>query len=129
MPTKKLYLIWFSFLSLSSCRTVEVKDTEVCAVAGIISAGADCAHTLKTETREMPVADFIAWLEPQAERTDPTTGVTTPARGPALCQSAEDYVKVKTALEQACRALKGRCTAEMRDVLQLVTHNVEVLLK
>jgi len=62
-----------------------------------MAAGANCAHTLSDETREMTLPELIEWLEPNKDK------------GPAICQSAEDFNKNKTSLEQACKMLGAGC--------------------
>jgi hypothetical protein len=96
---------------------VKVRDTRVCAVAGVMRAGADCAWTLSDRTEEMTLDEFIDFLEPQPERPDPVDPrKTLPARGGAICQSAEDWNSLKTSLDQACRLLGESCTYEMKKV-------------
>lgn len=114
---KSLYLSTFVLaLSLSSC--VTLPNTEVCTVAGLFTAGAICAETLTPKTRDMPFEMLIEYLEPQTERPDPEhPGQTLPARGGAICQTAEDYGKIKTVLEQACRELGSKCSYELKGFL------------
>jgi len=116
--TKNLLLGLLS-LAISSCTNVNIPDVKVCAVAGIMAAGADCAYTLSDETEEMTLNQFVEFLEPQAEKPDPADPTKViPARGPALCQSTEDYTKIKIALEQACKKLGSSCSKKMRDSLK-----------
>ena len=89
-------------LFLNGCGTVQIPNTEFCTVAGTISAGAICAETITHKTRDMTFDEFLEFIEPSQNR------------GGALCQSAEDSAKLKTALEQACRLLGGRCSYEIR---------------
>lgn len=49
--------------------------------------------------------EFRDWLEPGQDKA------------PAVCQSASDEMKIKIALEQACRMLGNRCTYEMQAAL------------
>lgn len=95
-----------SFLLLaSSCAHVQVPDTKICGVEGRLSRGARCDYTLHDERTKMTTDEFLDFLEP------------TDSRGAAICQSAEDWNKMKTALEQACFLLKKRCTYQMRQAL------------
>lgn len=61
--------------------------------------------------------EFIAWLEPQAAQPDPKKpGHMLPARAGAVCQSTEDWVKIKTVLQQVCA--KVGCSKEQVDDLK-----------
>ena len=113
MKTKGLYVIWLSLISLalSGCAAVAVPNTEVCAVAGRIRIGANCVSTLSDDEREMTYDEFIDFLEPQED----------PPRSGALCQSAEDWNKQKTALEEACAILKDQCKFELKRVIKNIT--------
>lgn len=108
-----------SALLLAACTTIKLPNTPVCAVAGTMSAGADCAYTLTDETYSLSFDEWIDYLEPQSDRPDPKApGKTLPARGGALCLPSEGWAGFKTALEQACRKLGGRvCTAEVKAAL------------
>lgn len=68
-----------------------------------MSAGGDCAETISGETSRLTLDEYLAFLEPQLE----------PERAGALCQSAADWGRLKTAFEQACRKLGARCTKEI----------------
>lgn len=113
----KNVLAILSALLLSACAGVKVKDKEICAVAGIIGAGANCAHTLTDETREMTVDEFIYWLEPQEDR------------GPAMCMSGKHLVDFKSELEQACKILGDKCRKEDVRALELAASRVRALQK
>ena len=80
-------------------------------MSGKLSAGADCANTLKPGGRSMTLTEFIEFLEPSPAIGD------KPEKGPAICQSSDDWNKLKTALEQACALLKDQCTYEMQEWL------------
>lgn len=80
-----------------------------------MAAGADCDHTLSDQPRSMSLDEFIKFLEPQFEVKDPKTGkVVSPARGAALCQSADDWNSLKTSLEQACKKMGNLCKFEIQ---------------
>ncbi len=115
MKTKKLLVISLALgsLVLSACAKVQVKNKEWCSVAGVLGAGADCAETLTTKTREMDVTEFIQWLEPTSER------------GPAICMSSEDALETKNEIEQACAILKNKCTAEEKAAIRRVSKRLE----
>lgn len=100
---KNLYLIWFA-LTLSGCASIELPNVKVCTVAGDLSAGANCAYTLSDDTEEMTIEEYLDFLSPSDD----------PPRAGALCQSAHDWTRIKTTLEQACVMLKKKCTKEMK---------------
>ena len=91
--------------------------------------GADCAYTLSDDTEEMTLDEFIEFLEPQEEKRDPLNQqvVLAPARSGALCQSAEDWMKLKTALTQACEKLKKACSKELKESLHQVSCRIDGL--
>lgn len=113
MLTRKLFPI-LSALALASCATVNVPNTRMCAVAGRLSAGMDCAYTLNDKTESMTMAESLDFLEPQL----------TPERGPAVCMASADWAKIKTVIEQACGALGRKCTKEVKDAMQSVSDRV-----
>lgn len=123
MSTKKLgQMLRLLFLSLfvsalSGCATIP--NTTVCTVAGVFSAGAICAETLTPNTSSMTLDEYLAFLEPQAERPDPANpGKTLPPRAGAMCQSADDWNAQKTALEQTCRLLGPRCSYQVKKAIK-----------
>lgn len=99
---------WLSLFLIIETSCVTIPNTRNCAVAGRLAAGAFCSDTLTGETSDMTLDQFIAFLEPQIE----------PPRAGAICQSAEDFSKVKTVLEQACRELGSRCSYEFRKMIR-----------
>jgi hypothetical protein len=98
---RKKLCLGLSALALSGCVSIKVPNTEVCTVAGILSEGAICAETQTHKTRDMTLDQFLDFLLP------------TDAHGGAICQSADDWNKMKTALEQACRELGTQCSLEI----------------
>lgn len=116
MSIKKLYLSLLVLL-LNGCSGVTIPNIKVCAVAGTMSAGADCAYTLSDETESMSFDEFLAFLQP------------TDTRGSALCQSAEDWTKLKTAIEIACKKLGSACNKEVKEQLKTVTYRMDNLQK
>jgi len=103
---KTLSLLSLS-LTVSSC--VTLPNTKACSVAGTLLGGAICAETLTGVKSEMTFDEYMEFLEPQE--------APTPRAG-AICQSAEDWGKQKTALEQACRELGSNCKKETRQALE-----------
>lgn len=87
---------------------VPIQDTKICSVAGVITAGADCHTTISDKPSEMTMQEFLYFLLP-----DPAKN-----KSGAICQSSEDYVAIKTSLEQACYLLKGRCTKEHKKMIE-----------
>lgn len=117
---KLSWLVTFASMALSAC--VSVPNTRTCTAAGSVAQGAICAETLTGRTSEMDLDEFLDFLEPQEERPDPARpGQRLPARAGALCQSSEDWNKMKTALEQACRELGRRCSYEVEQQLKRLT--------
>lgn len=113
---KNLCLSLFALLLLASCGgCITVPETRACAVAGVMSAGANCAYTLSGKTEELSLGEFLEFLEP------------TDDRGPAICQSSDDFNKMKTALEQACKKLGPRCSYELRSDIKRMGETVKTL--
>lgn len=117
MRNRHFQSLCITALLFSGC--VTVPDTEGCAVAGKLRHGMLCAHSNFDSTRELTFEQAIEFLEPQLERDDPENpGKKLPPRGGAICRSASDTQKLKTALEQACRELAGGCSYETRRAIQ-----------
>lgn len=95
-------LFWLSLLPIIASACVSVPNTKACSVAGKLAAGMICAETISGKTSEMTLDETIVFLEP------------TDKRAGAICKSADDSNKEKTALEKACRELGNRCTYETR---------------
>lgn len=74
-----------------------------CSVAGIFAAGMDCAETGSSKTSELNAKEMIDFLE-----------------AGAICMSAADRKREKTAIEQACYLLKDRCTVEIRERIEKI---------
>lgn len=101
-----MWTVWLiSFGLLSACTHVTLPDIEACAVAGIMAGGADCVKSISGGTRSLTLDELIAMLEPQLD----------PPRGAAIIISAEDFTRLKVAIEQACAKLKG-CSKEVEAV-------------
>jgi hypothetical protein len=115
-------------LLVSACKTISIPNTEVCAVAGVMSAGANCAETLSEKTREMTLDEFLEFLEPKEELRDEKTGKIIQAeRAPAICQSATDWNALKTSLETACEKLGNSCTYDIRESISKMTRAIDFL--
>lgn len=108
-----LILLGLTWLAIS-CAHVKVPNVKACAVAGSLQNGMDCAYTLSSETSQMDAQEMIAFLEP-----DPINN-----KGAAICQASEDWGKIKTALEQACKQLKKRCSYEIKEAIITVDQNI-----
>lgn len=88
-----------ALLLLEAC--VTVPNTSACAVAGTITAGAICSETQTDKTWDITFDQLIAMLE-----------------AGAIIQSADDWGKNKTALEQACRELGSRCSYDIQSQIE-----------
>ncbi len=102
----------FVFMALSFSGCVTVPNTRACSVAGQLSAGMICGETLTDKTSELTLEETLEFLSPRPG----SPGV--PARAGAICQSAEDWNKQKSALEAACRALGRRCSYEIKQAIE-----------
>ncbi len=115
MRLNKAFLSIFGLVVLSSC--VTIPNTMVCTAAGRLSVGAICAETLTAKTSDMTFDQYIAFLEPQPA----ISGL--PERSGALCQSSDDWNKMKTALEQACRELGAACSNDTKASIANLSKN------
>lgn len=110
-----------------SCTTdIKIPDTEVCAVSGVMAAGADCVNTLSYNQRSMTLDQWVDFLEPQQMKVIDGK-VVRRERGPALCQSSEDWNKQKTELEKICKKIGAACTYEMQKQIDSFKINSEYL--
>lgn len=96
---------------LQSCKSLEIKDTTHCAVAGVVDAGGDCVTLISGKQTSLTFDELIALLESGA--------IITPV---------DDFVSVKEELEQACILLKNRCTKEIKKNIELMNKNLYPLL-
>lgn len=110
-------MLYATLLSSTLSCTVRIPDTQVCTVAGILSGGAYCAHTLNDDTETLTLSEFIHFLEP-----DETTG-----KSGAYCIPSSDFTNLQIALEQACRKLGAKCVKEVREQLEDATKRVVLL--
>lgn len=109
MMRKSLLAISLSLI-VSGC--VTVRDIRTCTVAGDLSAGGICSHTLSSQTEDLNFDEFLDFLEAQPELPGKF------AHGAAVCMSAADFNEMKTELEQACRELGKRCSLQTQQLLQ-----------
>jgi hypothetical protein len=91
-------------LGLSGCNSVTIPTITACTPAGRLSAGLDCSTTSGV-TSSMTLDESLTFLEP------------TETRGGAICMSAEDYSKIKTVIESACRKLNGCQKEKVKQVI------------
>lgn len=112
---QKLLCLSLLALGVSSCG-IQIKNTEICSVAGRVQFGGICAETLTTKTRDITYTQLIDMLEAQAEHTGPN-GEKVPAHGAAIIMTSDDFGTIKTELEQACRLLRGKCTRKLKEAL------------
>lgn len=94
-----LFALLLLILLLSSC--VSIPDVKICTVAGVLSAGADCATTNSGKTSELSASEFFDFLSPD----EVSAG--------AVCMSAPDYSRIKTAIQQLCSVKRVKCTFEV----------------
>lgn len=100
---------------ISSCKTIEIHDTKVCAVAGVLSAGVSCTKVISGVETEMTFEELVEMLEPTEER------------GGAVVIPLKDFIEMKGSLEEACVELKCKKKLEaqmkmnMESFLRIVT--------
>lgn len=82
-----------------------------------MAAGANCAHTLTDDTRQITLAEFLEYLEPQ------------PTHGAAICLSTDEFAKLQIALEQACVKLGKACTKEQALQIKAISNRLAKLSK
>jgi len=112
MKNKLLWL--FLTFSIVSCGTIKIHDTEVCTVAGVLSAGVNCTKVVSGDKRELTFEELIEMLEPSE------------THGPAVIIPLRDFIKLKEQLEQACVHL--RCKKEVKKKLNLLVKNLNNLV-
>ena len=110
---------------LSGC--VTIPNIKACSVAGVMSAGMDCAQTGSDETSEMDLTETLDFLEPQPERLDPKSGEKLPERGGAICIASADYERQSASLEQACAKMGFFCKKEVQKNMSLVNGRMKKL--
>lgn len=115
MSARRLWLYSFTLI-LSAC-SISQPNVKICSVAGVMSAGADCANTLNDTTEEMNLDQWITFLEPQIE----------PPRGAALCMSSVDFTKVKNFIDQACAKLGTSCKKEAQETIEILSARIDGL--
>ncbi len=98
---KSPLLFLLATLVLSGCKNVVVPDVQICSVAGIIAAGADCSFTGHDENSEINVKELIDLLEDGA-----------------IIISHNDRLKEQTALDQLCYDAGAQCTYEVKTLIK-----------
>lgn len=111
--TSKLLWLFITF-STVSCGSLKVHDTEVCNVAGVLSAGVSCTRAVSGVKTEKTFEELIDMLEPNEER------------GGAVVIPLNDFVDLKTTLEQAC--VYVRCKKSVKKKLNNVIQNLNNLI-
>ena len=101
---------------LQSCGSVKIKDTNHCAVAGIVAAGADCVTLISGVQSSLTFEQLIEMLEPSKEH------------GGAIITPLDDFVSIKEELETACVLLKSRCTKQIKKNLKLMNDNLNKII-
>lgn len=121
-------MLGFTFISCGKI-PLKVKDAEVCSVAGVMAAGAECVHTLSDESRSLNLDQWVDFLEPQEAKYDSDGKLISPERGGALCMPAKDWEEQKTFMESACKKLGEGCTVEVQQMIKKVRENLNALKK
>lgn len=118
-------------LALLCSGCVSVPNTRIVSVSGSLSAGGIWSETQTDATGDLTFEEMLDLIDPQPERIcvpvegfnickhDQSTGVkvTLPERGGAIIMSSQDFAKMHTALELACRALGRRCSYQIKQSL------------
>lgn len=91
-------------LLLSSCGTVVIKDQEDCGDMG--SLGATCFHTLSSETRDIPKAQW----------DDERFGM--------VCTKASNIADTKAAIEKLC-SVSNDCTYEVKQRIDAFYNHID----
>ncbi len=110
-------------LALSGCVTIH--NYELCHLQGFLSkciasgeVCGSCAETQTSNVRSMTFPQLLDFIEAQPERPDPDhPGQNLPQHGAAIMISAENYTKLKTDLEEACRQLGTFCSPEIKQLI------------
>ena len=104
-------------LSLTVSCNVQIPNTEICSVSGILAGGAYCVNTLNNKTRVMTLTEFINFL--QADKAT--------EKSAALCMANNDFRDLQIALEQACRKIGAKCSKETQEQIQQVKDRIQKL--
>jgi hypothetical protein len=109
----KLILLFLIF-SITSCGSIQVHDTKVCNVAGVLSAGLSCTKAVSGEKTEMTFEELVDMLEPTSERAG------------AVIIPFDDFVDLKQELESACVYI--RCKKSDKKKLNKLINNLNNFL-
>ena len=96
---QNLLLILLILKGLSSC-ALQVPNVKACAVKGVLSSGAICAHSNTDDTLDLTFDEFLYFLEPDVNR------------GGAICIPPKDWASIKTFIEQTCGMKDIKCIFE-----------------
>lgn len=118
-----LSLCVLGLLNVAATCSHKVRNTEVCTVAGVLSAGMDCAETQADKTRSMNLDETIEFLEPQI--ADPKTG--RKERAGAMCFSSDHFNTNKTDLEILCAKLGKACSLEVKQAIRKGSARMDAL--
>ncbi len=120
-PTCKILCV--AAVALLNCAATchKIHDTEVCSVAGIMSAGMDCVHSQTDSARALNLQETIDFLEPQIP--DPKT--KKPGRAGAMCMSAEYFNLMKTDLDVICEKIS--CSDEIKQEIRSTSQKMDRL--
>ena len=108
-------LLTISLLSLClttfSCGNITIHDTKICTVSGVLSAGTSCVNAVSGIKTNQTFEELIESLEPTQERAG------------AVIIPMNDFIDLKTSLEQAC--VYVRCSKKK---LNMIIKNIEGLI-
>lgn len=110
----KVSLLFLIFSTLPSCGTIKIHDTLVCTTAGVVDAGANCTRAVSGVQTELNFEEFIDMLEPNE------------SHGPAVVIPLNDFVDLKSEIEQACVYLK--CTKKQLKIKKKIVDNLNNLI-
>jgi hypothetical protein len=83
---------------------VSYPNFKSCAVAGALSAGSFCHENISGVQTDLPFEETLDLIE-----------------GHSIIIPLEEFEKIKTFMDQACRELGPRCALEARSALKSVT--------
>lgn len=111
-------------LSGASCQKQEIPNTVSCTPAGRLFDGGMCVEAHTGRKKDLTLEQFIDFLEPKPAHTD-LKGKKVPDRFGAMCMSADDYNKIKTALDKLCTRIA--CTYDVKQIIEEIDKNVQTL--
>lgn len=102
--TSSIALLTISLISLTSCRTIELRDQEWCGDKSHL--GARCSHTYSNVVRDVPKAQW------DRERVG------------MVCSRAENFAENMAIIKKLCSETK-KCTRKQINALQNFTDDLD----